>query len=1414
MKPIYSSGRVVILLILFLLPVHAFGQISIPGLSGIQLNTADENYSLNITHSFSYKAVEFEPGNEGFTLSFDAATTTFSFWGAGTMNAGSHAFEITLGSEAEPGLQFAGTQLAGFSASVSSEFSISGLDFEPTDVGVSFSTSDDAYHFHGSLSTTVAEQHIQLVFADPGIVIGGGTLQQFKAGVTSDLHFYGSNFTTKDLALEYIPASNYFHISGEAEFDFAGHSVDASFNAPGIAISNGEITTFAFALQGDIVFEGLKIHSKGLLGEYSKANAEYIFGGIVDVELDGNKVEAKVGRQNAAGVFTYHGIVINKGVVDRLELYLTGGIHLSQISLDSHDLMVAYYKQDNTFEMSGNAKAVFNDFSLDLSVGTAASPGVKIVNGVIQDFELKVAATPFTVGGVTITPHSLEFDYHHANSHFQIYGGATMHIEGHDWTVQLGNAQNPGLDIINKDLHALNGSITGSFSLKGLDVTANGLGFSYTHSGSNSLYKVYGSAGMKIKDDHLDIKFGADVNHAGLVITNGTIETIDIQITTDFQMKGVKFQANGLGFAYMHQAANANTFHIYGASKITFDNEVIAVKLGTKTDPGLIIYGGQVHHLEMEVDTHLQVRGLSFDAHPLKIVYSDLPNGAHKLAISGNASLNFESEKMSVTFGGDTSKEGIVIVNGHIQAIDLIIGSHIKVGSIVMENKHVELTYLDQPKEWTLSGEVVVDLNEHIELDVIIGKDNRPGIVIKTGGPKPVVDVKSLIIDVHNVNLGAFNILTGEVDITDNAFSGAKLDVLFPGGIEVKGSMDFDSHSKLKSIMIDFTATTPEDAIPMPGGGFIVELKGALDNLDEPLENVVFTGKVGIAYGGPMNLAGQEITLLYAQSDAVISHTGFKITQNLMVGAHKSGDTWHSVFAEATGHIEMVFGSHFKMDASMYFPSQPHEMVYFGTELYIDASHIAALIELKLIVPEDIPFIGGETLLHAEGAIMYYNKNLNASYVAGWTDWDVFGKQVVIGAKYNMGTRHISKIGHDDVDGITSTVNIVSREGDMWVDLAAYTTKVTSSEPLPQAIIYTMEFPNNNNSKYQQVAQFSTPEDDEYEFYWMTKYDPFGLYSSLKFHQFEGYWLVPMGYSLLSTGGFPGTHKFLVIDKAVMAGMKNVWAFKPWESYLVPGNYYLKFGTPPGHVTTAINPKHAKYTAKKFYMPPQIKIEDVKIDPTDNHYLLSTLTYYSVNIPHTKINLYAREVSSGQVTLLEESIPYTHLVENGHLTGVGQNKSHRVRLDQLIPDTNYEFYAIIDDAINAVAKSNSSQAIYMSPSIGGTLNCWTCNVTSPYNPTQKSNPLNLNGIVVYLDVNNNGRYDAGEPKARTVRSGDQTAIFSFGWLHAGTYRVGVIAPNGYELYDGTNTIKLENGHWKAWTYNKTQLNLNINIRKK
>lgn len=152
----------------------------------------------------------------------------------------------------------------------------------------------------------------------------------------------------------------------------------------------------------------------------------------------------------------------------------------------------------------------------------------------------------------------------------------------------------------------------------------------------------------------------------------------------------------------------------------------------------------------------------------------------------------------------------------------------------------------------------------------------------------------------------------------------------------------------------------------------------------------------------------------------------------MLIGAYQDGDgNWHSILGN--GQLSLGFYWHDSYVVSAYFniPSDP----LVSGSLYAkvtNSGNLGALVDVTFHVPRKVPFIGGRTMGGVDGAVLYIKNDMYRSYGAGWASYRIFRKHHHVGARYNFGTKKVSLMGTNKINGIVSEVRNL-RMNNEWV---------------------------------------------------------------------------------------------------------------------------------------------------------------------------------------------------------------------------------------------------------------------------------------------------------------------------------------------------------------------------------------------
>ncbi len=580
------------------------------------------------------------------TFSYDQATSSFGIGADATVTLAGQTIDVTLGSEAMPGIIIQNGAFASFDGSITTDIKIDGVTLKTEDLAVQYTTLDPtnpdvSITGKASLEFDVKgnSQKLEIVLgstaadgtSNPGILIdpSTGILMSLDAGITTDITVSGLTFKAKDLAVQYAQGAD-VTITGSASFDLQnegsstpdqmvsvmlGSTDNDGTIHPGIDIDgNGNLVSLDAAITTDITLAGLEIKADGLGIMYQSAGSsvdgvivqqdQFVIFGSASFTLMGQTVSVTLGGGISPGM------VISGGQLQSLEASVTGGFDLMGIHIDATNLDVAYVAPIN-----GNLEQI--------AISGAVSVSSKFVN----------------------------------------------------FTATLDGGMDPGIDIVDGQLQELHITVDGGFSLFGINVAANGLMIEYNGSAVTGGDPMLELSGGVMIDFTKGIDVGASIKQGGLLIdpTTGAL-TLDtshgLEITASFTIGG--FGLEGLDIAYSN-GPNGVNFHASGSVILPGGYSVNLIKLdivdGQFADIGI----GYTGSLPIG-DTGAFLTSLSGELDNL--------NDPSQLVVSASASVSFgeqvtilgHSYALATVSGSFTISAQELIISGGVSLVGGILG--------------------------------------------------------------------------------------------------------------------------------------------------------------------------------------------------------------------------------------------------------------------------------------------------------------------------------------------------------------------------------------------------------------------------------------------------------------------------------------------------------------------------------------------------------------------------------------------------------------------------------------------------------------------------------------------------------------------------------------------------------------------
>jgi hypothetical protein len=307
------------------------------------------------------------------------------------------------------------------------------------------------------------------------------------------------------------------------------------------------------------------------------------------------------------------------------------------------------------------------------------------------------------------------------------------------------------LVIENGIVQSIDMSVTADFSFKGMSFDPDDLTFVYNH--SDALFEMYGSLSVEFDNESLEATFG-DASRPGFIYQNDVVESITMDVTADFTMKGIEFNPQSFGFDY--DKAN-DQFEMYGTIKSKIEGNTIDLSLGDASTPGLVIENGIVQSIDMSVTADFSFKGMSFDPDDLTFVYN---HSDDLFEMYGSLTTKFEGEEIDATFG-DASAPGFKYQNNVVESIDIGVSADFKLKDLEIIPTNLTFIYKKSGAKFEMYGDVKLKVgNFDSEVEANLGDSSNPGFLFENEALKQINiavtgDFKMRGLDIRVDDLGA-----------------------------------------------------------------------------------------------------------------------------------------------------------------------------------------------------------------------------------------------------------------------------------------------------------------------------------------------------------------------------------------------------------------------------------------------------------------------------------------------------------------------------------------------------------------------------------------------------------------------------------------------------------------------------------
>ena len=410
------------------------------------------------------------------------------------------------------------------------------------------------------------------------------------------------------------------------------------------------------------------------------------------------------------------GIVIQNNSLSSLNARATASNWSIAGTTLSFDALVNYASVNDQLGVQGSATFTQSSLgTLNVQMGTmpagsdAGVVGLMLSGGQVSSLDMTLNSN-ITTGGLTFNTTGLNFVYAAQSSTFTLTGASSFSFNSQNVGVTFGgsdsyfgSAPTAGLVITNGNLSSVDMIVTSSISVGSLSFRADHLRFTRNLQNSNNVFTMTGATGFSAEGlGSVSATFGTAAANGnpgttGLVITNGSLTSLDMSLTSNISVASVGFSTDGLRFTYQ---SSANQFTLGGSAIATVGgignmDVIFGYTDGGVTSPGLVVKNGSLVNLDMTVNSSISVGQVGFDTTGLRFTYTQ---STQTYTLGGSAGISVGGTNgLRATFGytnpDGSTVAGLTIVGGNLVSLCLTVNSSFAVGGVSFGARDLNFTY-------------------------------------------------------------------------------------------------------------------------------------------------------------------------------------------------------------------------------------------------------------------------------------------------------------------------------------------------------------------------------------------------------------------------------------------------------------------------------------------------------------------------------------------------------------------------------------------------------------------------------------------------------------------------------------------------------------------------------------------------
>ena len=712
------------------------------------------SFKFSVTSDIKVGAATIKTTN--LTSTYDSANSRFKITGAAGVTLGSNTLQANFGANGTAGIVITNGSLTDLGFTTSSSVNVGGLSVKTSNVVATYADATDTFTLKGDASFALRNNTVKVGLGDgttTGLEIVAGSVTEFSAKITADLVVGGLSFKSTGLKTDYIAANKTLGITGPATFTargttfsvLFGSNIDtAQIDSKGLLIKDGSLKSLDAAVRGTFEVSKVKFTAETLRLKYESKDeiSHYEISGGAKMEFTAGSVKSLT--KVRFGLNDGPGLVIKGGTFQTMQLEVNGNLTAAALTFDARKLVINYSAETGEFRARGGISFTTKGQKIDLDLGGKAgketTDGLVIDKGQLETLDAAVTGG-FEFSNVKFTGKGLRFKYDKKGTRFEVNGDASLEFKAGKSTseanVTFGQDKKPGLLFQNGSFEQMHLTVTGNVTIGGLTFTAKKL--LMTYDSSSKRFTANGEASFNSKGLDINVELGSKKSDGtiatnGLVIENGSLDTLDAAITGKFEHKLVKFTAKSLRFTFDRKLGNR--FDVVGGASLEFTSNgnlsTVNVEFGDKNNPGLRIEDGSFKSMLLKVNGDVTISGLKFTAKDM-VITGDADKDL--FTATGGASFVAKGVNITVKFG-EKDKPGFIIKKGSLETLDATVDGSFEVAQAKVTSQGLRFLWLKNESRFEMTGKASLEFGvgkDKSTASVIFGDEEKPGLVINNG---------------------------------------------------------------------------------------------------------------------------------------------------------------------------------------------------------------------------------------------------------------------------------------------------------------------------------------------------------------------------------------------------------------------------------------------------------------------------------------------------------------------------------------------------------------------------------------------------------------------------------------------------------------------------------------------------------